>query len=51
MKTLRDAGGAGLMSQATAQTQRQLPQSMAARGLNYAQLAPFDWKALAAKLK
>lgn len=52
VKTLRDAGGAGLMSQATAQTQRQLPQSMAARGLNYAQLAaPFDWKALAAKLK
>jgi hypothetical protein len=51
VKTLRDAGGAGLMSRATAQSQRQLPQSMAARDLNYAQLVPFDWKALAAKLK
>jgi 3-hydroxyisobutyrate dehydrogenase-like beta-hydroxyacid dehydrogenase len=51
VKTLRDAGGAGLMSRATAQAQRQLPQSMAARDLNYAQLVPFDWKALAAKLK
>jgi 3-hydroxyisobutyrate dehydrogenase-like beta-hydroxyacid dehydrogenase len=50
VKTLRDAG-AGLMSRATAQAQRQLPQSMAARDLNYAQLVPFDWKALAAKLK
>ncbi len=39
------------MSRATAQAQRQLPQSMAARDLNYAQLVPFDWKALAAKLK
>lgn len=51
VKTLHDAGGAGLMSRATAQAQRQLPQSMAARDLNYAQLVPFDWKALAAKLK
>ncbi|HHG8770987.1 TPA: DUF1932 domain-containing protein [Raoultella planticola] len=51
VKTLRDAGGVGLMSRATAQAQRQLPQSMAARGLNYTQLVPFDWKALALKLK
>ncbi|XXD07488.1 DUF1932 domain-containing protein [Klebsiella sp. R445] len=51
VKTLRDAGGAGLMSQATAHTQRQLPQSMAASGLTYGQLTPFDWKALAAQLK
>lgn len=51
VKTLRDAGGAGLMSQATAHTQRQVPQSMAACGLTYGQLTPFDWKALAAQLK
>ena len=51
VKTLRDVGGAGLMSQAITQVQRGLPQQMAARDLSYARLTPFDWKALAAKLK
>ena len=39
------------MSQATAKAQRHLPDRLAAQGITYAQLEPFDWKALAALLK
>ncbi|WP_321572437.1 DUF1932 domain-containing protein [Pseudenterobacter timonensis] len=51
VKTLRDAGGEGLMSQATAAAQRQLPERMAACGVTYAQLEPFDWQMLAQKVR
>lgn len=51
VKTLRDAGEEGLMSQATAAAQRQLPERMAACGVTYAQLEPFDWQTLAQKVR
>ncbi|HDG8092076.1 TPA: NAD(P)-dependent oxidoreductase [Klebsiella oxytoca] len=51
VKTLRDVAGEGVMSQATAKAQRHLPDRLAAQGITYAQLEPFDWKALAALLK
>ncbi|MDO2439349.1 NAD(P)-dependent oxidoreductase [Enterobacter nematophilus] len=50
VKTLRDAAENSVMSQATAIAQRQLPDRMAARGITYAQLEPFNWKALTALL-
>ncbi|WP_438442393.1 DUF1932 domain-containing protein [Kluyvera georgiana] len=51
VKTLRDAAGDSVMSQATAIAQRHLPERMAALGITYAQLEPFNWKALTALLK
>jgi 3-hydroxyisobutyrate dehydrogenase-like beta-hydroxyacid dehydrogenase len=51
VKTLRDVGSAGIMSEAIAKSQRQLPEQMAARSLSYRQLTPFDWKTLVARLK
>lgn len=51
VKTLRDVGENGGMSLATALAQRHLPQQMAANGISYSQREPFDWKALAARLK
>lgn len=51
VKTLRDAAGESVMSQATAIAQRHLPERMAALGITYAQLEPFNWKALTALLK
>lgn len=51
VKTLRDAGGLGLMSQSTAQVQRYLPQQMQGLGLDYAGLQPFCWQSLADTLK
>lgn len=48
VKTLRDVGSAGIMSEAIAKSQRQLPEQMAARSLSYRQLTPFDWKTLVA---
>ena len=51
VKTLRDGGSESLMSQATAKTQRHLPQTMAAHGITWQQLEPFDWEALGAMLK
>ncbi len=51
VKTLRDVGSAGIMSEAIAKSQRQLPEQMAARSLSYRQLMPFDWKTLVARLK
>lgn len=51
VKTLRDAAEDSVMSQATAIAQRHLPDRMAARGITYAQLEPFNWKALTALLK
>lgn len=51
VKTLRDAGGLGLMSQSTAQVQRYLPQQMQGLGLVYAGLQPFCWQSLADTLK
>ncbi len=50
VKTLRDVGSAGIMSEAIAKSQRQLPEQMAARSLSYRQLTPFDWKTLVAPL-
>lgn len=51
VKTLRDAGGLGLMSQSTAQVQRHLPQQMQGLGLDYAGIQPFCWQSLADTLK
>lgn len=51
VKTLRDVGSVGIMSEAIAKSQRQLPEQMAARSLSYRQLMPFDWKTLVARLK
>ncbi|HDG1694731.1 DUF1932 domain-containing protein [Kluyvera ascorbata] len=51
VKTLRDAGGEGLMSQSTARVQRHLPQQMRGLGLDYAGLQPFSWQSLADTLK
>ena len=51
VKTLRDVGSVGIMSEAIAKSQRQLPEQMAARSLSYRQLTPFDWKTLVARLK
>ncbi|MDT8699415.1 DUF1932 domain-containing protein [Kluyvera ascorbata] len=51
VKTLRDAGGEGLMSQSTARVQRHLPQQMRGLGLDYAGLQPFSWQLLADTLK
>ncbi len=51
VKTLRDVGSAGIMSEAIAKSQRQPPEQMAARSLSYRQLTPFDWKTLVARLK
>ena len=51
VKTLRDAGGEGLMSQSTARVQRHLPQQMRGLGLDYAGLQPFSWQSLAGTLK
>ncbi|MBV5352971.1 NAD(P)-dependent oxidoreductase [Klebsiella pneumoniae] len=51
VKTLRDVESAGIMSEAIAKSQRQLPEQMAARSLSYRQLMPFDWKTLVARLK
>ncbi|ELX9621952.1 NAD(P)-dependent oxidoreductase [Klebsiella variicola] len=51
VKTLRDVGSAGIMSEAIAKSQRQLPEQMAVRSLSYRQLTPFDWKTLVARLK
>lgn len=51
VKTLRDAAGESVMSQATAIAQRHLPERMATLGITYAQLEPFNWKALTALLK
>ncbi len=51
VKTLRDAAGESVMSEATAKAQRHLPQRMAAQGVTYTQLEPFDWRALATRLK
>lgn len=47
VKTLSDAAGESVMSQATAIAQRHLPDRMAELGMTYAQLEPFNWKALA----
>lgn len=51
VKTLRDAGGEGLMSQSTARVQRHVPQQMRGCGLDYAGLQPFSWQVLADTLK
>ncbi|BBV63681.1 TPA: NAD(P)-dependent oxidoreductase [Kluyvera ascorbata] len=51
VKTLRDAGGEGMMSQSTARVQRHLPQQMRGLGLDYAGLQPFSWQSLADTLK
>lgn len=51
VKTLRDVGGEGVMSQAIANVQYHLPQKMAECDLAYAQLTPFDWKTLADRLQ
>lgn len=51
VKTMRDAGGEGLMSQSTARVQRHLPQQMRGLGLDYAGLQPFSWQSLADTLK
>lgn len=51
VKTLRDAGSEGVMSQSTAQVQRHLPQQMQGLGLDYAGIQPFCWQSLADTLK
>lgn len=51
VKTLRDAGGEGVMSQSTVRVQRGLPQQMRERGLDYAGLEPFNWQSLVDSLK
>ncbi|WP_333501310.1 NAD(P)-dependent oxidoreductase [Kluyvera genomosp. 2] len=51
VKTLRDVGGEGLMSQSTSRVQRGVPQQMQAYGLDYAGLEPFSWQRLADTLK
>lgn len=51
VKTLKDVGESGTMSLATAQAQRALPQQMSANGIRYSTLEPFDWEALAVRVK
>lgn len=46
-KTVADVGVTPYMSQATVQAQRGLVDAMAALGLSYAELEPFDWTYLA----
>lgn len=50
VKTLQDAGYPGTMSQGTARLQRQIPEQMAAQGLSYGEMQPFDWQRLAQTL-
>jgi len=38
------------MSQGTARLQRQIPEQMAAQGLSYGEMQPFDWQRLAQTL-
>ncbi|AHF79233.1 Putative dehydrogenase (plasmid) [Sodalis praecaptivus] len=51
VKTLREVGTGAVMSQATATSQRQLPQKMATKGLVYCHQEPFDWQTLADELQ
>lgn len=50
VKTLRDVGLAGTLSQAIHQVQADLPAQLHAHHLRYQDLAPFSWRAVLAKL-